>query len=80
MKKLFYLLVIAFSFNSIGQNLIKNYEIGSFIDYNKKIINGYFDLDYAPKISLEVKYLLDENFTKGYYLDLNGNKVAGWIK
>ncbi|TRX38359.1 energy transducer TonB [Flavobacterium restrictum] len=80
MKKLFYLLVITFSCSSFGQNLIPNYEIGCFVDYNKKIINGYYDFEYEPKTSLNVSYQASENFTKGYYFDNNGLKVNGLLK
>lgn len=80
MKKLFYLLVILFSCSSIGQNRIKNYEIGCYVDYNKKNINGFYDFDYEPKTSLNVSYQASENFTKGYYFDVNGVKVDGLLK
>lgn len=80
MKSLFYFLVITLSFNSFGQNLIPNYQIGNFIDYNKKIINGYYDIDYAPKTALKVSYESNENFTRGYYFDINGEKVIGLLK
>lgn len=80
MKKLFYLLVITLSFNSFGQNLIPNYEIGCYFDYNKQLINGYSDFDYEPGKSLDVSYVMDENFTEGYYLDLDGVKNTGFLK
>ena len=80
MKRLFYFLVITFSCNSFGQHLIPNYQVGNFIDYNKKIINGYYDFDYEPKISLKVSYETSENFAQGYYLDVNGAKVNGLLK
>lgn len=80
MKGLFYLLVITISFNSFGQNLIPNYQIGNFIDYNKKIINGYYDFDYEPKISLKVSYETSENFAQGIYSDINGLQVNGLLK
>jgi hypothetical protein len=80
MKSLFYFLVITLSFNSFGQNLIPNYQIGDFVDYNKKIINGYYDFDYSPKTSLKVSYETNDNFTQGYYFDINGAKVYGLLK
>ena len=80
MKRLFYFLVITLSFNSFGQHLIPNYQIGNFIDYNQKIINGYYDIDYAPKTALKVSYESNENFTRGYYFDINGEKVIGLLK
>ncbi|MES2573549.1 MAG: energy transducer TonB [Bacteroidota bacterium] len=80
MKQLFYLLAITFSCSSSGQNLIKNYEIGSYVDYNKKIISGYYDFDYEPKTSLDVSYNVNENFTTGYYLSNDGLKINGLLK
>lgn len=80
MKSFFSILIITLSFNSFGQNLIPNYQIGSFIDYNKKIINGYYDFNYSPKISLKVSYESNENFAQGFYFDVNGLKVNGLLK
>ncbi|TDD97465.1 energy transducer TonB [Flavobacterium cellulosilyticum] len=80
MKSLFCFLIISLSINSFGQNLIPNYQIGSYIDYNKKIINGYYDFDYEPKISLKVSYEASQNFAQGYYFDENGRKVNGLLK
>lgn len=80
MKKLYYLTAIFFSCSSFGQNLIKNYEIGCYVDYNKKIINGYHDFDYGPKTTLNVSYTAKENFAKGYYFDKDGLKINGLLK
>jgi hypothetical protein len=80
MKILFYLLIVTFSCCINAQNITTNYEIGSFVDYNKKIISGYFDFDYEPKIALNVSYSAVENFQKGSYYDNNGLKVNGLLK
>jgi len=80
MKILFYFLAVTLCFHSFGQNLIPNYQLGNFIDYNKKNINGYYDFDYEPKISLKVSYQASENFIQGYYFDGNGIKVEGLLK
>ena len=80
MKKLIYFFAITFSCGLFGQNLIKNYEIGCFVDYNKKIINGYYDFDYGPKTALNVSYSANENFAKGYYFDKDGLRINGLLK
>ncbi len=80
MQKFFYIITISVFFSSFGQTLIPNYEIGSFIDYNKKVINGYYDFDYEPKAKLNVTYQAGENFAKGFYLDSEGKKVIGLLK
>ena len=80
MKNLYYLAAIIFSCSSFGQNSIKNYEIGCYVDYNKKIINGYHDFDYAPKTTLNISYTAKENFAKGYYFDKDGLKINGLLK
>jgi hypothetical protein len=80
MNRLFYFIAIVFSFHSFGQNLIPDYQIGNLIDYNKKMINGYYDMEYAPKTALNISYKMNENFTKGYYFDTNGAKVEGLLK
>ncbi|MES2240925.1 MAG: hypothetical protein V4497_11775, partial [Bacteroidota bacterium] len=80
MKKLFYLFTIFFSCSTFGQNDFKNYKIGHFVDYDKKIIDGYLDISYEPKAILNVRYNTYENFTKGYYWDNEGMKVAGLLK
>jgi TonB family protein len=80
MKKLFYFFIIFYSCSSIGQNNIKNYEIGRFVDYNKKVIDGYLDIGYEPKAILNVSYNSSENFTKGFYWDNEEKKVEGLLK
>jgi hypothetical protein len=80
MRKIFYFIAITFCIHSAGQTLIPNYEIGNFIDYNQKVINGYYDFDYEPKTKLNVSYQASENFAKGYYLDSEGKKVIGLLK
>ncbi len=80
MKTFLYFLFITFSLNANGQHSIPNYQIGNCIDYNKKIINGYYDFDYQPKISLKVSYETSENFAQGFYFDVNGKKVNGLLK
>jgi hypothetical protein len=80
MKTLLYLLVVTFSCCINGQSITTNYEIGSFVDYNKKIISGYFDFDYEPKTSLNVIYSSAGSFEKGIYYDNNGLKVSGLLK
>jgi hypothetical protein len=80
MKKLFYILLLTISFNSFGQNLITNYEIGHFVDFNGQLINGYYDFDYEPEKSLDVNYVSGENFSVGYYYDKQGLKINGLLK
>lgn len=80
MKNLLYLVVITCSCCIYGQNITTNYEIGNYVDYDKKIINGYLDFDYEPKTSLNVSYSAAENFANGYYCDSNGLKVTGLLK
>ncbi len=80
MKKLFYLLAITFSCSSFGQNLIPNYEIGCYFDFNKQLINGYYDFDYEPEKSLDVSYVIEDNLTDGYYINSDGIKKTGFLK
>ena len=80
MKKRYYFFTIVFCLNAFGQNLIPNYQIGNFIDYNKKRIDGYYDFDYEPKNSLKVSYKCSDNFTKGFYINADGLKVNGLLK
>lgn len=80
MKKLIYLLSIFYGSICTGQNRINNYEIGNYIDYNKKVINGYYDFDYEPNTVLHVNYNCNEEFTNGFYLDSLGVKVSGLLK
>lgn len=80
MKIYFYFFAFAFSCCSFGQNLTNNYEIGCFMDYDKQLINGYSDFDYEPEKSLKVSYVMQENFTDGYFIDKDGVKVNRLLK
>lgn len=80
MKFLFYLLAMTFSCLSFGQNPIPNYEIGHFVDINRQLIKGYSDFDYEPEKTLDVSYVIGENFTDGYYIDNKGLKIKGLLK
>ncbi len=78
LKFLFLLLLIAG--NIPAQNKLTDYEIGHFFDLNGQMIDGYFDSDYEPKKPMEVHYILNEEFTKGYYYDANKKRVEGYLK
>jgi hypothetical protein len=80
MKFSFYLLAILFSCQSFGQNPIPNYEIGHFVDLNKQLIKGYSDFDYESEHSLNVSYVINDNFTDGFYFDKEGLKIKGILK
>jgi hypothetical protein len=80
MKFLFYFFAMLFSCLSFGQNPIPNYEIGHFVDINRQLINGYSDFDYEPEKTLDVAYVIGDNFTDGYYIDNNGSKIKGLLK
>jgi hypothetical protein len=69
-----------FSCLSFGQNPIPNYEIGHFVDINRQLIKGYSDFDYEPEKSLDVSYVIGDNFTDGYYVDKVGSKIKGLLK
>jgi len=80
MKFLFYFSAIFFSSQSFGQSPILNYEIGHFVDINKQLIKGYSDFDYEPEKSLNVSYVINDNFTDGFYFDKEGLKIKGILK
>lgn len=69
-----------FNCQSFGQNAIPNYEIGHFVDLNKQLINGYSDFDYEPEKSLNVSYVIGDNFTDGYYINKEGVRIKGLLK
>ena len=77
-----YFLLIAFIFfdqASFSQSPIINYEIGYYFDINDIFIQGYFERDYKPEERLNVKMVLGEDFSPGYYFDSLNNKVSGLI-
>ncbi|NJK85364.1 MAG: hypothetical protein HC906_04730 [Bacteroidales bacterium] len=78
MKKILQLVIFLFPAMLFAQ--IENYEIGQYFDYNNNLIDGYFDFDYEPKISLKKEVLLGEKFTPGYYFDLLNNRVDGYLR
>jgi disulfide oxidoreductase YuzD len=80
MCKLYFYVAIMFCSSTFGQQLIPNYEIGRWVDYNKKPINGYYDFDYESQAPINIEHDAIENFTKGYYFDNSGLKVYGLLK
>ena len=71
-------LLISLKVNS--QNKIENYEVGYAFDMTHQLIDGYFDIDYEPSKSFKVSYTIGDNYTPGYYYDLNNNKISGLLK
>jgi hypothetical protein len=81
MKKAVFLIFLSLVVcKNFAQNKIANYEIGTFFDLNNQPINGYFDLDYEPEKSLKVDYVIGDDFTPGYYYDIQNRKISGVLK
>lgn len=55
-------------------------EIGYFTDQDHQPIDGYVDMTYQPKTKEEYSMMLGEDYTPGYYYDLNGKKIEGTIR
>ncbi len=87
MKNVFCLKVVIFiiisflNFYSYSQvKVLGDLNCGYYIDINGMPIDGFFDISYSPKNSLNVNYYIQDNQTAGSYKDLNGKLHSGKIK
>lgn len=79
-KKIIFFLFALSTIKANPQGLIPNYQIGCGFDVAHQLIEGYFDIDYEPIKSLKISYTIGDNYTPGYYYDLNNDKISGLLK
>jgi hypothetical protein len=80
MKKIALVLVyVSISYMLSAQNQVDPINIGYFFDMNKTAIEGVFDLQYDPKVQLNMSHNAGFGYTPGCYYTLSGDCIHGLI-
>ena len=81
LKGLLLLLIFTYNYSHIySQEPFENYQLGYYFDYNKQSIDGFYDFDYEPDISLSVIVKSGYDYSPGHYYDKGGKRISGLIK
>lgn len=80
MKNVFFILFGLVFTRSFSQDSLQSYQVGYYFDIGKSLIDGYLDLGYQPRKTIDKSVLLTDDFLNGYYVDEEGTVHEGRIK